>query len=59
MMTYKRSMLLSRLFSLTLMLSGCANQQSPKPDDASAHGSVGAQMQSKNLSGVAKMGAPL
>ena len=55
----KTTLFLTTIIGLALMLSGCANQESPKPDDATVHGSVGAQMQSKNLSGVAKMGAPL
>jgi PBP1b-binding outer membrane lipoprotein LpoB len=53
------TMLLSTVIGLALLLSGCANEQSPKPDDASVHGSVGAEMQSKNLSGAAKIRPPL
>ena len=51
-------MLLSTLLGLIFTLAGCATKQGLKADADTGPGSAESQTQSKNLSGVAKMGVP-
>ena len=55
----KTTLLLSTVIGLLLGMASCATKQGLKTDAVSSPGSAESQTQSKNLSGVAKIGVPL